>query len=120
MSDELRSDHFAAFFHAVHGYDPFPWQARLAEWVFTNGWPEKALDVPTGAGKTAAIDIAVFHLALEAHRTEKRCAPVRILFVVDRRLIVDDAYERAKSIAEKLASADTGVLARVAGRLQFL
>jgi CRISPR-associated endonuclease/helicase Cas3 len=49
------------------------------------------LDLPTGSGKTAAIDIAIFHLALEAGRGEERHPPVRIAFVVDRRLVVDDA-----------------------------
>src|SRR5262249_31764696 len=91
---------------------------QLAKRVFTDGWPEKPLDAPTSAGKTATIEIAIFHLALDANHGSKRRAPVRILFVVDRRLIVDDAYERAKRIAEKLASAKTGVLARVAERLQ--
>ena len=43
------------------------------------------LDLPTGSGKTAAIDIAVFHVALEADSLEARRAPVRIAFVVDRR-----------------------------------
>ena len=118
MKVKLRADEFAAFFHAVHGYDPFPWQARLAKQVFAAGWPTKPLDAPTAAGKTATIDIAIFHLALEANHGLKRRAPLRILFVVDRRLIVDDAYERATTIAEKLARAKTGVLARVAARLQ--
>src|SRR5262249_36878797 len=105
MNEKLRADEFSAFFHAVHGYDPFPWQMQLAKRVFTDGWPEKPLDAPTSAGKTATIEIAIFHLALDANHGSKRRAPVRILFVVDRRLIVDDAYERAKRIAEKLASA---------------
>ncbi len=118
MSVKLRADEFAAFFRAVHGHEPFPWQARLAKRVFADGWPEKALDAPTAAGKTSAIDIAIFHLALAADQGSKRRAPVRILFVVDRRLIVDDAYERAQTIAEKLAQAKTGILARVAARLR--
>ena len=117
---ELRADEFSAFFRAVHGYDPFPWQARLANSVFTTGWPKKALDVPTGAGKTAPIDIAVFHLALEADRGPERRAPARILFVVDRRLIVDDAYDRAKTIADKIVGAGNDVLDRVASRLRWL
>ena len=121
MNVKLRADEFSAFFHAVHGYKPFPWQVRLAKRVFTAGWPEKALDVPTGGGKTATIDVAIFHLALEAEHGPRRRAPVRILFVVDRRLIVDDAYERAKAIAEKLAGANSGgILERVARRLQQL
>jgi CRISPR-associated endonuclease/helicase Cas3 len=114
---------FVAFFEAVNGepgreVKPFPWQKRLAETVFSSGWPH-ALDVPTGAGKTAAIDIAVFHLALEAGQT-KRSAPVRILFVVDRRIVVDAAHQRAERIAKRLAEATEGVLKRVADRLRLL
>jgi CRISPR-associated endonuclease/helicase Cas3 len=51
------------------------------------------------------MDIAVFHLAMEADKPEDRSAPVRIAFVVDRRLIVDDAYLRAKRIENALAAA---------------
>lgn len=97
---ELVACNFAAFFAAVHGDPPFPWQDRLLRQVAENGqWPA-VLDLPTGSGKTAALDIAVFHLALEAsRRAEQRRAAVRVAFVVDRRLIVDDAYERAQRIA---------------------
>ena len=60
-------------------------------------WPD-VLDLPTGAGKTAALDIAMFHLALEAAKRQARRAPVRIAFIVDRRLIVDDAFARAGAL----------------------
>lgn len=117
--DSLKPEHFKEYFRALHGYPPFTWQHRLAQEVFARGWPV-ALDVPTGAGKTAVIDIAVFHLALEANRGAERRAPVRILFVVDRRLIVDAAHERASKIAEELEKAKDGVLERVATRLKLL
>jgi CRISPR-associated endonuclease/helicase Cas3 len=109
----LSHQDFAAFFRGVWGFDPFPWQAdlltRLAtgedarrSYAGTPGeWPA-VLGLPTGSGKTAALDIALFHLALEADRGEKRRAPVRIAFVVDRRLIVDDAYARAEQLARRL------------------
>lgn len=115
----LGTDDFARFFEAVHGVAPFPWQARLARQVFERGWP-KALDVPTGAGKTAAIDVAVFHLALEAGRGGERSAPVRIAFVVDRRLVVDEAFERASRISAALEAATEGPLFRVKERLRLL
>jgi len=94
---------FKAFFNALHGFDPFPWQARLAESVTTTrAWPS-TLSVPTAAGKTAIIDIAIFHLALEAvHAAAIRKAPRRIFFVVDRRVVVDEAFLRAQGIAEQL------------------
>lgn len=117
---DLTADDFPAFFQAIHGVPPFPWQARLAREVADHGWPA-ALDVPTGCGKTAAIDVAVFNLALHARQPiEQRRAPVRIAFVVDRRLVVDDAFERAKRIAEALEHAPVGVLARVARELSNL
>jgi CRISPR-associated endonuclease/helicase Cas3 len=111
---------FGAFFQAIHGVEPFPWQRRLAEMVCTVGWPDAPLDVPTGAGKTAAIDVAVFHLAVEALRGPDRRAPVRIAFVVDRRLVVDDAYRRATQIAAALASPPNDIVRRVAGALGAL
>lgn len=119
MKPALRPGQFHEFFSELHGGAPFPWQERLAQRVFAKGWPQ-ALDIPTGAGKTAAIDVAVFHLALEADRGSERHAAVRILFLVDRRLVVDDAYGRAQMIATKLAETKEGVLRRVADRLRFL
>ena len=59
---------FEAYFRAVHGYEPFPWQSRLAAEVLARAaareraqteqglWPA-LIDVPTGAGKTSALDM---------------------------------------------------------------
>jgi CRISPR-associated endonuclease/helicase Cas3 len=114
----LGREEFETFFFAIHGVEPFPWQRRLAALVFDRGWPV-ALDVPTSAGKTAAIDVAVFHLALEAELGAQRTASLRTLFVVDRRLVVDDAFTRAEKIATALARRPThSVLERVALRLR--
>ena len=110
---------FPAFFEALWNYPPFPWQAYLAKQVCACGWP-RALDLPTASGKTAAIDIALFHLAVEADSGKQRTAPVRICFVVDRRLVVDGAYDRAGCIARKLTQAEEGILRRVADGLRRL
>jgi CRISPR-associated endonuclease/helicase Cas3 len=120
MTYALTADNFDAFFHEVHGVQPFPWQTRLARKLAEeNTWPE-VLDLPTGSGKTAALDIAVFHLALEAVRGRERRAPVRIALVVDRRLVVDDAFDRAEKIAAALAKPTGAVTAEVARCLQLL
>jgi CRISPR-associated endonuclease/helicase Cas3 len=120
---KLRIDDFGAYFEEVYGRDqrPFPWQAQLLASVVRDGrWP-RLLDLPTGTGKTAVIDIALFHLALEAELpSEERRAPLRIVMVVDRRTVVDQAYERAKLIAEKLRGARSGVLGALAERLLLL
>jgi CRISPR-associated endonuclease/helicase Cas3 len=125
----LTLDDFDAYFRAVHALNgeetpPFPWQRALLNRVAERGWPS-LLDLPTGSGKTAAIDVAVFHLALEAGRGVDRRAPIRILFTVDRRIIVDAAYARAVKIAEHLKRAADGedcpdVLRRVACALRKL
>ncbi|MCY4055280.1 MAG: type I-U CRISPR-associated helicase/endonuclease Cas3 [Cyanobacteria bacterium MAG CAR4_bin_6] len=99
----LSPSDFGSFFHAIHGYDPFPWQQRLvtelAEGSPPDTWPD-VLDLPTGSGKTAALDAAVFHLALRADEPGR--AALRIALVVDRRLVVDDAFGRARKIEKAL------------------
>jgi CRISPR-associated endonuclease/helicase Cas3 len=109
---------FAAFFSALWGFDPFPWQTMLADQVGTGRWP-KVLDLPTASGKTACIDVALFALAMQgAEPMERRTAPRRIWFVVDRRIVVDEAFNRARIIAEKLSAAQDGPLRVTADRLR--
>ena len=103
MTMELRPADFGDFFRAIHGHDPFPWQQDLVDQLAEyDEWPD-VLDLPTGAGKTAAMDAAVFHLVLRADTPGK--AALRIALVVDRRLVVDDAFGRAKRIAKALRRA---------------
>jgi CRISPR-associated endonuclease/helicase Cas3 len=109
---------FGAFFRQLWGYDPFPWQAMLAERVVEGAWP-LALDLPTAAGKTACIDVAVYALASQAERAvQERTAPRRIWFVVDRRIVVDAAHDRAHALARKLEDARHGPLRLIADRLR--
>lgn len=109
---------FPAFFQAIHGKAPFPWQARLMRLAAGSGWPS-VLDLPTGSGKTAALDIAVFLLALEAGK-QPRPSARRIIFVVDRRTIVDQAFERAQTIQRALEEASHSVVRSVRERLSSL
>jgi CRISPR-associated endonuclease/helicase Cas3 len=109
---------FRTFFHALWGYDPFPWQEMLAARTAAGCWPQ-ALDLPTASGKTACIDVAIHALAGQSERPlAKRTAPRRIWFVVDRRIVVDEAHERARAIADKLADAKEGPLKAIADRLR--
>jgi CRISPR-associated endonuclease/helicase Cas3 len=94
---------FAGFYRAAHkGREPFPWQKRLAAQVLAGGWPG-AIAVPTGCGKTSVIDVAVFALAAQAGLSgRERTAPLRVFFVIDRRLVVDDVYAHACGLAEAI------------------
>jgi CRISPR-associated endonuclease/helicase Cas3 len=119
------------FFRALHGYEPFVWQRVLAERVLRAitqdaqrgrdagpaGWP-RTIEMPTASGKTALLDIAVF--AMAADGSHPRRMPRRCFFVVDRRVVVDGAYEKACEVAGKLAEASSGVLRTVADRLRGL
>lgn len=122
--EPLSIDNFEDFFHSLHGVAPYRWQRELAERAIQNDWPG-AIDLPTGSGKTASIDIAVFALAAQAHLpVELRNAPRRIFFCVNRRVIVDEAYERSLRIARKLMQAEqrdkSEILARVAAALRVI
>jgi CRISPR-associated endonuclease/helicase Cas3 len=96
---KLSIEEFPKFFKEVHGTKPFPWQCKLLRRVVDHGWPA-LIDVPTGLGKTAVLDVAVFASALRSEHARRR-----IFLVVDRRLIVDQANERAERIARALSRA---------------
>ncbi len=118
MADLLPAD-FTEFFRGVHEHEPFPWQRMLLERIAAGAdWPQ-VIDLPTASGKTACIDIAVFALALQAEVfPPQRTARRRIFFVVDRRIVVDEAFERAARLAAKLDAAKSGILKAVAERLR--
>ncbi|MCS7079352.1 MAG: type I-U CRISPR-associated helicase/endonuclease Cas3 [Chloracidobacterium sp.] len=125
MDSLVTLNDFETFFQEAHGVPPYPWQSRLAAQVVAGTWPE-VIDVPTGAGKTATLDIAVFALACQAALPPaERTAPRRVFFCVNRRVIVDAAYQRALRLAERLLEAERRpaqhpTLARVAAALRTL
>jgi CRISPR-associated endonuclease/helicase Cas3 len=91
---------FAAWFWSVHGHAPFDWQQALVDRILQTGrWPD-LLDLPTGSGKTAAIDVALFTLACRP-----RDLPRRIVYVVDRRIIVSQTAERGNLLCDRLLQA---------------
>ena len=109
---DLNAADFPVYFRDVHGYEPFPWQVRLTEQVISTGeWP-KVIDLPTGSGKTSVLDTAIFALAVDPEQF-----PRRVIFVIDRRIIVDQVYERAELIQTKIADGGTEVLRAIRERI---
>ena len=114
---------FQKFFAELNdGHAPFPWQSDLAEDAVAGEWPDY-IAVPTGSGKTACLEVAVYALAAQAHLPPaERNAARRIFFIVNRRVIVDEAFERAKRMALALAhpSPDQPACAAIAEALRSL
>jgi CRISPR-associated endonuclease/helicase Cas3 len=79
-----------------------------------DGWPE-LLDLPTGSGKTSALDIAIYSLAVNPTGN-----PRRVVLVVDRRIVVDQGADQARTLLSKLMAAKSGPLCAVANALRRL
>lgn len=124
---ELTIDQFEEFFRELwrepdgEQLTPFPWQSELVRQVHTDRrWPD-LIDLPTGAGKTSLLDIAVFLLALDAGTPPShQWMPRRVVLVVDRRVVVDQADERGASLATRLQSPVNGIVTTVGDRLRSL
>jgi CRISPR-associated endonuclease/helicase Cas3 len=86
-------------YQALTGYPPFLWQQRLWAEMVAGNLPH-ALDIPTGLGKTAIIPIWLLAIAAQSPLT----LPRRLIYVVNRRTVVDQATDVAQRIRERLPS----------------
>ncbi len=82
------------------GFAPMAWQARLYDEHFAAGALPSAVDVPTGLGKTAVMAI---WLIARAHGAP---LPRRLVYVVDRRVVVDQATAEAEKLRAALEAED--------------
>lgn len=87
---------FAETFKALTGYPPFPWQTALFD-LFMKGEIPPSCNLPTGLGKTSIIGVWLIAWA--------NCAPVprRLVYVVNRRTVVDQTTEEVKNYRKRLA-----------------
>lgn len=81
----------SALLNLKEGNTPFPWQEALFERL-REGDVVSTLDIPTGLGKTSVIGLWLTALACGAP------LPRRLVYVVDRRAVVDQATEVADHI----------------------
>lgn len=91
----LNGSSFEQDFKDLTGHTPMRWQVRLYNRLLSAEGLPRALDLPTGLGKTAVI--AIWYLARRAGAR----LPRRLVYVVDRRAVVDQATTVADSIREK-------------------
>lgn len=88
---------FRSAFEALLGHPPNRWQERLHTDWFAKGAVPAALDLPTGLGKTSVMALWFIGRAMGA------ALPRRLVYVVDRRAVVDQATALAERLANQVS-----------------
>lgn len=88
-------DGFDLRFEALTGVLPFPWQQALYQKLVSGEIPASC-NLPTGLGKTSVIAIWLIALAHGAN------VPRRLVYVVNRRTVVDQTTEEAERLRRRL------------------
>lgn len=86
---------FARSFQRLTDHSPFPWQTDLYGRLCSGEVPRGCV-VPTGLGKTSVI--AIWFLA----RLENPCLPRRLVYVVNRRTVVDQTTDEVTKLRGRL------------------
>src|SRR5262245_52003703 len=94
---------FNETFQTLTGNPPFPWQRALYERFVLGDFPSSC-NLPTGLGKTLVL--AVWLIAREQRPD---LVPRRLVYVVNRRTVVDQTTSEAEKIRRNTAAA--GVIA---------
>ena len=89
-------DSFSSTFEHLTGHLPFPWQRTLFERFLAGEIPDSC-DLPTGLGKTSVIPIWLIALAERPDRL-----PRRLVYVVNRRTVVDQTTDEVEGIRRRL------------------
>lgn len=87
-------------FSLLTGNPPFPWQRALYERFVAGGFP-KVCDLPTGLGKTSVIALWLLALAKNPQ------LPRRLVYVVNRRTVVDQSTTEAMRLRSRLLDIET-------------
>lgn len=91
---------FGTSFKNLTGHEPFPWSIALYDQWFSRGRIPALCDIPTGLGKTSVV--AVWLIAL-AHHPDK--LPRRLVYVVNRRTVVDQTTAEVEKLRQGLEHA---------------
>ena len=117
MSSVWTSSDFESHFELLTSHVPFPWQQRLFNEFLQRQIP-KSCDIPTGLGKTAVIPIWLLALAHHSTANTRTAFPRRLVYVVNRRTVVDQATREVERLRATLLS--TAALQVVAETLSSL
>ena len=82
------------------GVQPYNWQIKVYEQMVGGDFVN--LKLPTGSGKTSVMVIWLLALVRRAETGRLKGFPRRLVWVVDRRTVVDQATAQAESIRKRL------------------
>lgn len=91
---------FDSAFEALTGHTPLRWQRRLFNHLYAGQIPQSC-DIPTGLGKTSVIPIWLIALSQQADK-DKITLPRRLVYIINRRTVVDQATNVVKQIRKRL------------------
>jgi CRISPR-associated endonuclease/helicase Cas3 len=97
-------DFYEKSFSALTDYNPLKWQCRLFD-AFINGDIPDVIDLPTGLGKTSVIPIWLIALAAQ-NNTAYTSHPRRLVYIVNRRTVVDQATTVVEKIRRRILNPD--------------
>lgn len=92
----MQPQDFPRLFNELTGSLPFPWQASLFD-EFVRGEIRESANLPTGLGKTSIVAIWLCALAFAPGKT-----PRRLVYVVNRRTVVDQTTAEAERLRNAL------------------
>jgi CRISPR-associated endonuclease/helicase Cas3 len=92
---------FEVCFNALTGHKPMRWQARLFKCMAAGTVPP-ACELPTGLGKTSVIPIWLIALVRQDPGSCVQRLPRRLVYIVNRRTVVDQATDVVKELRERL------------------
>ena len=95
----MTEDRFSEIFAALTGNKPFPWQWALYQRFASGDFP-RSCNLPTGLGKTLVIAIWLIALAFNPKRV-----PRRLVYVVNRRTVVDQTTNEVVKLRTYLRAA---------------
>lgn len=96
------SEFFQKYFpQLAHGNRPYLWQLELFEELIDDEWPD-SIALPTGSGKTSILQVWLVALAWSALAGLTVKIPRRLIWVVNRRVVVDQATDEAVAMAATL------------------
>lgn len=116
----MNEQEFSDAFQSLTGHPPLSWQRRLYSSHFSKGDFPEVIDLPTGLGKTMVMAIWLISLLQNRQLPEGKWIPRRLIYVVDRRTVVDQATDLAEGFMYLLSPDNTEESRKIAERKPWL